>query len=105
MEGAARQSAWVENSAQFFFVVENLRGSAGKEVYFGSVKNKARFLFQENTKISSICAAGSAAKTIFTSAKCQVGFHIPVRLQKASECYQAGFQDAFSTHLLRLQSH
>lgn len=40
-----------------------------------------------------------AVKTIFTAAKCQVHFHILVRLQKASKCYQTGFQDAFSTHL------
>jgi len=40
-----------------------------------------------------------AVKTVFTAAKCQVRFHILVRLQKASKCYQAGFQDAFSTHL------
>lgn len=40
-----------------------------------------------------------AVKPIFTAAKCQVHFHILVRLQKASKCYQAAFQDVFSTHL------
>jgi len=41
--GKREAICWIENSTQLFFPVATLCGSAEKEVYFGSEKNKARF--------------------------------------------------------------
>lgn len=65
-----------------------LRGSAGKEVYFGSEKNKARFRSRRtprgaaSVQLEALCMA---AKTIFTAANMPGTFAHPRKTSEGSK--------------------